>query len=101
MKKKLTLIALFGFYHMFMPFVMIGCGSVIDEPYDKTASAEEAEVDCSRIRNVTVECVDYLQSLADDRKQDPEPTKEEPTDEAADDEATDDTADPTDTGEEN
>lgn len=63
--KKSFLVSFFSFYHLFMPFVMINCGSAIDEPYDKlnrennedgTLSLEQ----CNAMPFLTVECAEII-----------------------------------------
>lgn len=57
--KKLILTALFGFYHFFIPFVLVNCGGE-DIPYDKSqvteAELEANEPDCEDTTLTTLDC---------------------------------------------
>lgn len=63
MKKKMFWVPFFAVYHMFMPFVMVGCGQ--DVAYEKAADEEAAATvtleECLDQEVTTEECVPVLQ----------------------------------------
>lgn len=67
--KRLGLTFLFATYYFFMPFVMVNCTSVADEPYALNVNASENEdssnaelARCQQLEFIVADCVDVLQA---------------------------------------
>lgn len=67
--KRFGLTILFATYYFFMPFVMVNCTSVADEPYALNADASENEdssnaelARCQQLEFIVADCVDVLQA---------------------------------------
>lgn len=62
--KRICLTLFFATYYFFMPFVMVNCGSTIDEPFALSASTGATEdqvlAQCQSMQYLVESCVDVL-----------------------------------------